>query len=70
MSNNKSLEDLAHEYEENIPILESQIKEIDQQIKITFGNGRLSLKQKKATLEAMLADVQYNAAVLKHYYDK
>lgn len=70
MSNNKSLEDLAHEYEENIAILEAQIQQIDKQIKRTFGNGRLSLLHNKAVLEGMLTDIRCTASVLKHYYDE
>lgn len=66
----KSLADLAEEYEENAAILERQIAGIDEQIKSCKQDGMLALLDRRNKLRHILFEVRLTAKKLRHYYDK
>lgn len=67
----RTLADLAREYEETAKTLELQLEQIDEQLKKhPFGAKNFELERKRAILEDMHLEVKLNATTLKTYYDK
>ena len=67
----RTLADLAREYEETAKTLELQIERIDEQLKKhPFSAKNYELERKRAILEDMHLVVKLNATTLKTYYDK
>lgn len=67
----RTLADLAREYEETAKTLERQIEQVDEQLKKhPFSSKVYELERKRAILEDMHLDVKLNATTLKTYYDK
>lgn len=68
---NRTLADLAQEYEANSKLLEKQIAQIDEELKaFPYGTKHIDLERKRTIYEDMLFEVNLNASTLKTYYDK
>lgn len=68
---NRTLADLAREYEETAKTLEKQLTQIDIDLKKhPCGSENVRLCQKRLIVEEMHLEAKIAARQLKHYYDK
>lgn len=67
----RTLADLAREYEETAKALKLQLEQTDADLKKhPFGAENCKLTRKRAILEDMYLDSLLNANTLKNYYEK
>lgn len=68
LSPRKTLNELADEYEAQIPVLERILEELKSKCKAEPYNAYL--QRDISTVEDMLCDLKRNIHEMRHYYDK